>query len=251
MRLSLGQKLKIKLGAETEEERKKRVAQEKKESEKIESYFKKIRNSKPNEEPKIMSTIQLKKLFLKEAKIYYAQKGRNFIVDENNKSFLNILCQYFANDENFEEELGGELRKGLLVFGRCGVGKSSSFTIIQNISRNYDFKNIWFAKRSAHEIVTEFNESEKRDTIIKLYAKGKLYIDDLGAEKEASNYGKEDIFSRLLELRYNEFLEKGTKTFITTNYRINDFKNRYGIRVADRLHEMFNIVEIDGDSRRF
>lgn len=251
MRLSLGQKLKIQLGAETEEERKKRVSQEKKEGEKIETYFKKVKNSKTNEKAETISTIQLKKLFLKEAKIYYAQKGRNFIIDENNKSFLNIICQYFAQDENFEEELGGELRKGLLVFGRCGVGKSSSFKIIQNISKNYDFKNIWFAKRSAHEIVTEFNESEKRDTIIKSYSKGKLYIDDLGAEKEASNYGKEDIFSRLLELRYNEFLEKGTKTFITTNYSLHDFKNRYGIRVADRLKEMFNIVEIDGYSRRF
>ena len=76
-------------------------------------------------------------------------------------------------------------------------------------------------------------------------------FDDLGAEREASNYGKEDIFIRILEFRYEEFKHREIKTFITTNYTLQDVKKRYGIRVYDRFKEMFNFIELDGESRRF
>jgi len=76
-------------------------------------------------------------------------------------------------------------------------------------------------------------------------------FDDLGSEIKASNYGKEDIFSRILELRYNEFIKKGTKTYITSNLSFEDIKERYGVRVYDRCYQMFNQLELNGKSRRF
>lgn len=197
-----------------------------------------------------LSTTVLKNLFKEEAENYFGNLGRYFIIDENNKNYFNILCLYFSDNIKFEEELGGELRKGLMIFGDVGTGKSSSFDIIQNISIKHKFKQLWFAKRTANNVVTKYNESPLKDSVIRDHSKGKMYFDDLGSEREASNFGKEDIFIRIFEYRYDEFKEKGTKTFITTNYTMDDIKNRYGIRVYDRFKEMFNFLELTGESRR-
>jgi DNA replication protein DnaC len=201
---------------------------------------------------KIMTTNQLKELFNKEAKKYYSAERRPFEVDDNNKKFLNAFCKYFAQDSTFETEHNGDLNKGLFVFGNNGTGKTSSFKIIQNISKLYALKQLWLPMISTQNVIEQFNlsESSKKDYIIMYYARGTYLFDDLGSEKEASNYGKEDIFIRILEHRYNQFVTKGTKTFITSNLSFDEIKKRYGERVYDRFYQMFNQIKLDGKSRR-
>jgi len=197
-----------------------------------------------------LSTTVLKNLFKKEAENYYEKLDRRFIIDEDNRNYFNLLCHYFSEDIKFEEELGGKLRKGLMVFGNVGTGKSSSFNIIQNISNNYKVRHLRFTKIAANEVVTKYNETPAKDSVIRYCSKGAIYFDDLGSETVASNFGKEDIFLRILELRYNEFIEKGTKTYLTTNYTLEEIYERYGVRVFDRFKEMFNFLELTGESRR-
>ncbi len=202
---------------------------------------------------RIIMTNQLKNLFNTQAKEYYNLNNRTFIIDQNNKKFLNVFCKYFAQDPTFETEHNGELDKGLFVFGSNGTGKTSSFEIIQRISKIYSINQIWTPIISTQNVVEQFNlsVSNKKDDVIKYYSKGKYMFDDLGSEIKASNYGKEDIFSRILELRYNEFIKKGTKTYITSNLSFEDIKERYGVRVYDRCYQMFNQLELNGKSRRF
>ena len=199
---------------------------------------------------KKLPTAPLKKTFKNEAEIYFEKIGKHFIIDEDNKNYLNLLCLYFAEDLNFEKKFGGELRKGLLVFGNPGTGKTSSFDIIQNISKKYNLKQLWFTKRKANDVVTRYNETPLKDSVIRDCSKGVIYFDDLGSEIIASNFGKEDIFIRILEFRYDEFKENGTKTYITTNFTFDEIEERYGERVFDRFIEMFNFLELSGKSRR-
>lgn len=247
--MRLGQKLKIQMGFESENERKKRVAQEKKEMEKIHTYFQEISKKKSKKEA-IVSYDAFKNILWKEGRKYFNQMNRDFIVDDNNKDFLNLISLYFSNDAQFEIVSDGELRKGLLIYGICGVGKSSIFDIIQNISKKYKLNYLWFKNTSVHTVITEYNlEGEE---IVKKYTRGKVHFDDLGTEKLANSWGvREKLMERILEIRYNEFKAKGTKTFVTTNLSIEKLKSHYGIRVADRLYEMFNFIELGGDSRRF
>ena len=123
--MRIGQRLKLQLGMETEKERKKRVAREKKEIEKNNSYFKKISQTK---EQKIISSISteiLKNLIWKESNEYFKKRGRVFTVDNSNKDFLHLISLYFSNNPQFESKYGGELRKGLFIHGTCGTGKST------------------------------------------------------------------------------------------------------------------------------
>ncbi|MEH6658304.1 hypothetical protein [Leeuwenhoekiella marinoflava] len=204
-----------------------------------------------------MSTDQFKEIFWKEGKEYFARGDRNFIVDSENKGFLDLICNYFTNDPLFEKKCKGELRKGLLIYGPCGTGKSSIFDIVQIISKKYNLKNLWFSNISVHDLVTQY--SLEGEYLVERYRKGKVHFDDLGTERIANSWGvKEKLMSRIVELRYNEFKQKGTKTFITTNLTIKDLNKFYGNgfddsrnRFADRLYEMFNFIPLGGSSRRF
>ncbi|CAL2109789.1 conserved protein of unknown function [Tenacibaculum sp. 190130A14a] len=229
--------------------KKKRVAREKKEIERNVEYFIKISKSKINTNQK-MNTEEFKNVFWKIANEYFSKLNREFIVDDNNKDFLHLLSLYFSENQDFETIAGGEIRKGLLIYGSCGTGKSSIFDIIQNISKRYGLKSFWFKNVSVHQVITDYNT--QGEEIVKIYTRGKIHFDDLGAEKEANSWGiREKLMIRILETRYNLFKEKGIKTYITTNLSLEELKKIYGMRVYDRLFEMFNFLELNGSSRRY
>ena len=214
--------------------------------------FFKAKNMKSKIESCI-TTNQLKILFNKEAKIYYHSKNRDFEVDENNVIFLNLICKYFARDPSFESEHLGDLSKELYVCGPNGTGKSSSFKIIQNISIKYQLKSLWFPIIETYKVVEKFNIERQKDFVTKNYSKGRYLFDDLGAEVEANNnfvFGKDDIFAKIMQSRYDEFIRKGTFTHITSNLNIEQIRQRYGSRVEDRFVEMFNLLELNGESKR-
>ena len=194
---------------------------------------------------------ELKPIFLQEAELYYKNLRREFLVDENNRRIFEMLCLYFSKDKDFEEKFGGQLQKGIMLFGNVGSGKTSTFQIFQNISKKHNLKSLWFPMISTTEVVTKFNSSTNKDDIINYYSFGKYMFDDLGREKMASNFGKEDIFSRIMDSRYREFIEKNTRTFLTTNYSLEEISKRYGDHIYDRFSEMFNIIEMSGKTRRF
>lgn len=247
--MRIGERLKIQLGAETESERKKRVAREKKENNMSFNYFKKISEPKKKINASI-STEEFKFLLWKEAKEYFKKMNRKFIVDESNKSFLKLISLYFSNNPEFEKESDGELRKGLLIYGVCGTGKSSIFDIIQKISLKYKLGSLWFKNVSVHDVITQYNMNG--EDIVKTHITGAIHFDDLGTEKLANSWGvREKLMGRILEIRYNAFKKNGIKTFVTTNLTIEKLESYYGQRVADRLYEMFNFIELGGSSRRF
>ncbi|WP_299670376.1 hypothetical protein [uncultured Polaribacter sp.] len=246
---SLGQRLKIKMGMESEKERKKRIALEKKDRDKHRVYNEKVRNPKTKLDKQITTT-EFKSIFFKEATAYFLEVNRQFIVDESNKTFLKWISLYFTNNLDFETETNGELRKGLLVYGDCGSGKSSIFDIIQNISLKYNLKHLWFKNVSVHDVITDYNIDGEE--IVKRLTRGNIHFDDLGTEKLANSWGvREKLMGRILEIRYNNFKKHGIKTFVTTNLSIKEIKKYYGVRVADRLYELFNFIELTGNSRRF
>ena len=197
-----------------------------------------------------ISTDQFKILFWRTGKKYFKELNRSFIVDEENKHFLDLVARYFTQDISFETDTGGELRKGLFIHGPCGTGKSSVFDIIRNLCMEYNLMQYWFSNVSVHDVVTEFNKHGEQ--VVEKYSRGTVHFDDLGTEKMVQLWGiKENLLTRILQIRYNNFKDRGTKTFVTTNHSLQDFKKIYGVQVYDRIFEMFNIMELGGKSRRF
>jgi hypothetical protein len=264
MKNSLGHRVKVKMGLETDEERKKRVAREKKENAKAIQYFKKLNEKKDHPKPKNITILLdwMKKEFYKTAKTYFNKEKRKFEVDDDNKIILDIICRYFANDPSFEEIVeNGELRKGLMLVSNCGTGKSSIFDIIQQIGRKHRIPQLWFCNVSSLTVTTEFSKQNKISSgegVIDYYAKGKVCFDDLGSENMVNDFGiKKELMREVLELRYNRFKALGTKTFCSTNNTIDELVAKYDKgskpghkRIEDRIYGMFNILPMYGKCRR-
>ena len=194
-----------------------------------------------------------KKIFFKAAQKFHAQSDIDFDVDSKNKNFLGHFCRYWNQDPAFEVMENISLQKGLMVFGSYGTGKTSSFRIIQNLSKYYQVRELWFPAISTQEVVSKFNRERNKEDVIQYYSKGVFLFDDLGAEMAGNNiyqYGKEEVFVRILLNRYRNFEDQGTKTHLTTNLDLGQIENRYGKQLADRFIQMFNLLKLDGTSRR-
>ena len=190
--------------------------------------------------------------------------GRPFIKIEGiTIKNLEPIIYYFSKDERFFESENlcklsePSFDKGLLIIGNFGNGKTSTMITFEKIFQN--IKGVSFKGYTANEVVGMFEKCS--DDISKKEFERKVnfgnrYFDDVKTERLASNFGKVNIFKDILESRYNNKV----KTFITCNFKdgfegnievaLEEFGEKYGGRVHDRLFEMFNIIEFKGKSFR-
>ena len=201
---------------------------------------------------------------------FYFQKinQKDFLVSKESKCLVFTLIYYFLKNDSFYKSpnlfknSGSEisLNKGLIIVGGFGVGKTSileTFSLlIKDISINYEKYPVRF--HNAIEIVNSYetSSSELKNEIINKYSKGFRIFDDIKNEKEASNYGKTDVFKEIL---YNRHGAKNFRTILLCNYDSelpNDMHQtiesfiRYGGPNYDRIFETFNFVEFKGKSER-
>lgn len=173
----------------------------------------------------------------------------DFIIDEDNEYFVKQLCLYLANDDRFIETKivnKASLKKGLLILGQCGRGKSYVMYTLYKMFQKV--KGFSFGFMSTNHIVNQFNNFG--DIGIEKYKRNEWYFDDLGTEEVGSHYGKTDVMKSLIELRYDRYIREGMKTHISSNMLPSDIKERYGERIDSRIKEMFNIIVIGGNDRR-
>lgn len=186
-----------------------------------------------------------------------------FKIDDNNKMIFELLCRYFSQDVEFEAmgnaaEQDFDLGKGILLCGNYGTGKTWMMKLFG--------KNQYqcFAIRNAKQVASEYetNGEEAMEGYLKLIENASndaavfyqshlgLCIDDLGTESVRVNYGnRKNVVGDLIERRYASGWV-GRWFHCTTNLTANAIKEFYGERVASRLREMFNIIELNGEDRR-
>jgi hypothetical protein len=180
---------------------------------------------------------------------------------------LEPLIYYFSKDDRFFEcknlsKLSEpSFDKGLLIIGTFGNGKTSTMKVFEHIFKG--ISGITFKGYSANEAVVMFEKCSSdilRDEFEKTMFNGNRYFDDVKTERMASNFGKVNIFKEIFEERYNRMTSKNIKTFITCNYKdgfegdievaVDEFGEKYGGRVYDRIFEMYNIILFEGKSFR-
>ncbi len=186
---------------------------------------------------------------------YFANvQDEKFIFDENNTDLVIELIKYFNGNE-----CKLDLSKGICLFGNYGTGKSYLLRAIQKyIQRiNIKDKNI-FRIASIEELINSI-EKKQLDTYLQFKELNNmkhvnLCIDEFGSELDSQIkfYGspaKEHI-ERFLMRRYELFAGKRAITHITTNLTPELMAKHYSQRLVDRFIEMFNIIEVKGESKR-
>lgn len=207
---------------------------------------------------------QTKGFMLYRAGQIFNDAGKPFILDETNQAIFDLLCLYFSHDSKFVSDaenlgiLSPSLEKGILLAGNFGVGKTWIMTLF---SRN---QLQVFALHNAKEIADLFESkgAESQGQFIEppklpvndgrnfYHSTMGMCIDDMGTEREKNHYGnKKSVIGDLIELRYARG-HVGKLLHVTTNLKAEEIKEAYGGRVASRLREIMNIIELTGNDRR-
>lgn len=173
---------------------------------------------------------------------------------------LKHLCAYFT----YDPRSGYDPRKGLLLCGGVGIGKT---TLMEFFQRN---QKASYRIVSCRDIESAYASSDKDtggEKAIHQYSENfKVALnsnpfghqmvgycfDDLGTEVVGKHYGKEkEVMIEVLLNRYDKHVEF-FMTHVTTNLGSDEVRARYGDRVFDRMREMFNIIDfpVDAKSRR-
>ena len=150
-------------------------------------------------------------------------------------------------------------RKGFLFWGGIGTGKSTIIDIIRlfdkmSKGRNFNGYHIGgFKTITASYLANQY--SDKGIEALEHYTYNKLNpitlaIDELGREPcPAKYFGTEmNVLQYLLHCSYE--LRSECITHVTTNLSPKEIQSKYGSYIADRINEMFNIIEVPGNSRR-
>jgi len=173
--------------------------------------------------------------------------GKKLIIKEKNGNdftkLITALCFFVSRDNRFETELGYSFKKGLLIRGVSGLGKTH---LVKCICKN-GFNPILIL--SMLEISDEIRLNGEVN--IRLDGYGILYLDDVGTEESsAKHYGNViNFFKNFIEGTY---LRKQTFNHImmSTNNSFLELEQKYGFRVRSRIKDMFNIIDVTGKDMR-
>ena len=220
-------------------------------------------NSKmPNLNSQIYKFDPITSVVLKNAIIEIAKELiPNFILTDELSKMYNNLFMYFTGNE-----YSLDLNKGIYLHGIYGIGKSMTmkvFNIFLQRHFNYVFKDDQLIPNPNNYGITsieELAEYYKREgNLLKFgrnFDEGKLIahnkcINEFGKPLDEKHYGTsiQNVINSTLMIRYELFQERKAITHVTSNYHPRDLKC-FDDALLDRFKEMFNFIELKGDSFR-
>jgi hypothetical protein len=165
--------------------------------------------------------------------------GDEFALRKEDFALIRKMLCYAIRDEEACTDYEINVYKGILLLGPVGCGKTSLMTLIRDFFPT-SFRPILKSTRQVsyefikegYEIIDQYGKSEKV-----------FCFDDLGVENSLKHYGNEcNTMGEILLSRYDQFIQFGTITHVTTNLNSVELEKMYGVRVRSRLREMFNLI---------
>lgn len=171
--------------------------------------------------------------------------NKKLLVNEDNKKLITALCFFVSNDLRFETELSYSFSKGLLIRGVSGIGKTH---LVRCIERNFLNPILTLSMIEISDDLRGFGEYEITKGQNKI-----IYLDDVGTEETPIvHYGtKIHFFKNFIESVYLSRQGKGFGNLvISTNLNFQQMSEKYGFRVASRMRDMFNVIDVAGKDMR-
>jgi len=181
--------------------------------------------------------------------------GDSFRLYAEDFALIYSLIVYAIEDKTEAEKCKLDLKKGILLTGPIGCGKTTLMSLVK-----YFFQpGKQYLVKSTRDITFEFEKEGYK--VINRYSKNPSNLshanpvqnifcfDDLGVEQTQRYFGNEcNVMAEILLSRYDLFVSKGIPTHLTTNLSASEIEEKYGNRVRSRMREMFNLVAFDKES---
>ena len=172
----------------------------------------------------------------------------NFIVEDSNKTYLNLAKKYV---ENFKEIKDSNM--GLLFYGPPGTGKTYlAFCIANELMKGLTpviaISSIGLLNQ-IKETYKKYGKEGEYEIINALKNASLVVLDDLGSES-GTEWAREKLYE-IIDSRYRD----NKPIIITTNLSQNELMNKLasgdGVnRTYDRIVEMCTQIEVKGKERR-
>lgn len=139
-------------------------------------------------------------------------------------------------------------RKGAVICGVKGIGKTFNMDVFATLNTNMFGIQTRCYEVGEIEVMYKLEGAVFLERLMDIPC---LVINDAGAENLLNDYGTpRNLIADILILRYRAFQKFKHKTYLTTNKTWKGIKEHYGARLADRFQEMFNAIELKGESKR-
>ena len=169
---------------------------------------------------------------------------RNSVDEVSDVSGIQVICEWIKKG-----------KKSLFLSGSVGNGKTTIAKALR------DAHNHWVDGYIHERLLANFvtakqvvglsmgnEQGKKNEALQNLYKQNPLVIDDVGAEQtEVNDYGT--IKTPLIDLLEHRYLKRYA-TIITSNLNIDQIKEKYGVRVQDRINEQYSIIGFNQKSFR-
>lgn len=169
---------------------------------------------------------------------------KKLIVNKYNKTLISALCFFISRDKRFLEiSKDYDFSKGLKIRGVCGIGK----TYLAKCIEDNELRPLLI--KSMIDITEEIQEHGRYE--FNLGDKKIIYLDDVGTEEATVKYYGSNIsfFKQFIEKVYMKS-KSYAHIIISTNLNFKDIEEKYGFRVASRMREMFNVIDVYGEDMR-
>jgi len=186
--------------------------------------------------------------------------GNHFLIHESDHEIIYKLLVWFLGDIEKIEKHDMDFKKGILLSGPVGCGKTTLMTLMRhctNIQRKPIIKSCREVSfefiKNGYEVIQQYSRQAYELSGSKLYPKSYCF-DDLGIEQNLKYFGNEcNVMAEVLLSRYDLFISQNMTTHITTNLSASEIEDFYGNRLRSRMREMVNLISFDkstGDKRK-
>ena len=180
--------------------------------------------------------------------------GAHFRIHAADHELIYRLWVYMRGAQTEAKRLGLSLRKGILLTGPVGCGKTSLMTLMRLFrppDRRYPVtscREVSFAfHREGYEVIRRYSHPPARAGTGHVPAH---LFDDLGTENSLRYYGNTcNVMGEILLSRYDHFVRGALLTHVTTNLDSRELEQQYGTRVRSRMREMFNLLSFGPEAK--